>query len=172
MASILGWIGLVFFLLVLTIGILSIAFGIPGTWIILIDAFVYAWATHFQILTFPVLLFLLLLAITGEVLEFFLSIKGIKRSKPSKGVVFTSFFCGLFLAILMAPLFFGLGAIMGALIGTFGGAFLMEYLSQKRLGHAMQIGWKAFLGRLAGFMSKFAIASVMIVFILLKLTTH
>jgi uncharacterized protein YqgC (DUF456 family) len=172
MASVLGWIGFAFFLLVLVIGVLSIAFGIPGTWIILLDATFYGWATHFHILTFQGLLFLLILAVTGEVLEFFLSIKGIKRSKPSKGVVLTSFFSGLFLAILMAPLFFGLGAILGALIGTFGGAFLVEYLSQKRLEQAMHIGWKAFLGRLAGFLSKFAIASVMIVFILLKLFSN
>ncbi|MBW1659888.1 MAG: DUF456 domain-containing protein [Deltaproteobacteria bacterium] len=169
MASVLGWIGLGFFLLVLLIGIFSIAFGIPGTWIILLDAIIYAWITHFNVLTFQGLILLILLAITGEVLEFFLSIKGIKRSKPSKGVILVSFFSGLILAIMMAPLFFGLGAIIGALIGTFGGAFLMEYFSQKRLGHAMHVGWKAFLGRLVGFLSKFAIASIMIVFILTKI---
>ncbi|RTZ93404.1 MAG: hypothetical protein DSY91_02235 [Deltaproteobacteria bacterium] len=168
MASILGWIGLIFFFIVLFAGLLSIALGIPGTWIIFVDAMVYAWITHFNVIAFPGLFLLLLLAIAGEVLEFFLSIKGVKRSKPSKGVVLTSFFSGLFLAILMAPLFFGFGAILGALIGTFGGAFLVEYLTQKRLGHAMQIGWKAFMGRLLGFLSKFTIASTMIVYILLK----
>ena len=172
MASVLGWIGLGFFFLVLLIGLLSIALGIPGTWIILLDAVLYGWATHFNILTFQGLIFLGLLAVIGEVLEFFLSIKGIKRSKPSKGVVAVSFFSGLVLAILMAPLFFGLGAIIGALLGTFGGAFLMEYLSQKRLGHAMNVGWKAFLGRLLGFLSKFAIASVMIIFILSRVFSH
>lgn len=169
MASVLGWIGLGFFFLVLLIGIFSIAFGIPGTWIILLDAVIYGWVTHFNILTFQGLIFLLLLAIAGEVLEFFLSIKGIKRSKPSKGVILVSFISGLVLAIMMAPLFFGFGAILGALIGTFGGAFLMEYLIQRRLGHAMHVGWKAFLGRLLGFLSKLAVASTMIVFILLKI---
>lgn len=169
MASVFGWIGLGFFFLFLLVGIFSIVLGIPGTWIILLDAIVYGWATHFNVLTFKGLLLLLLLAVTGEGLEFFLSIKGVQRSRPSKGVVLVSFMSGLVLAILMAPILFGLGAIIGALIGTFGGAFLMEYLSQKRLGHAMEVGWKAFLGRFLGFLSKFTIATLMIVFILSRI---
>ncbi len=169
MVSLLGWIGLGFFFLVLLIGVFSIALGLPGTWIILLDAVVYGWITRFHVLTFQGILLLLFLALAGEALEFFLSIKGIKRSKPSRGVVLVSFLSGFFLAILMAPLFFGLGAILGALLGTFGGAFLMEYLSQKRLGHAVHVGWKAFLGRLLGFLSKFAIATTMIVFIVSRI---
>ncbi len=172
MASILGWIGLGFFLLVLLGGMLSIALGIPGTWIILLDAIVYAWLTHFNVLTWYGILFLFLLTIIGEALEFYLSIKGIKRSNPSKGVVLVSFFCGFFLAIIMAPLFFGLGAILGALLGTFGGAFLMEYLSQRRMGHAIDVGRKAFVGRLLGFLSKFTIATIMILFIVTRIFLH
>jgi len=172
MATFVSWtVGFLFFL-ILGIGFFAIIFGIPGTWIILIDAIFYGWFTHFKILTPVLLVVLTLLAIFGEGLEFFLSIKGIKRAKPSKGVLLASFFGGLFLAILMAPLFLGLGAILGALIGTFSGAFLMEFLSQRRLTHAAHIGWKAFLGRLAGFLSKLIIASVMTALILTRLIIH
>ncbi len=172
MSTFVSWAGSFLFILILGIGFFAIIFGIPGTWIILFDAVLYGWFTHFKILTPALLLVLTLLAITGEVLEFFLSIKGIKRAKPSKGVLLASFFGGLFLAILMAPLFLGLGAILGALIGTFGGAFIMEYLSQRRLTHAAHIGWKAFLGRLMGFLSKLAIASIMAALILTRLLIH
>jgi len=172
MITILSWIGITLFIIVLWIGAFSIVFGIPGTWIILLDAVFYGWITHFKILTPQILIVLLILSICGEILEFLLSIKGVKRSRPSKGVVVVSFFSGIFLAIMMAPIFFGFGAILGALIGTFGGAFLMEYLAQRRLEHAMHIGWKAFWGRLMGFFSKFAIALAMIVLIFLRLFSH
>ncbi len=169
MASLINWAGTALFILILAIGFFSITFGIPGTWIILLDAILYGWGTHFKVLTPHVLITLTVLAISGEILEFFLSIKGIKRSKPSKGVVIVSFFSGIFLAVLMAPLFLGFGAVLGALIGTFGGAFLMEYSAEKRVGHAMHIGWKAFLGRLAGFIAKLAVATIMVVIIFSRL---
>ncbi len=169
MASFFYWAETVLFILVLFIGFLSISFGIPGTWIILLAAILYGGLTHFQILTFNVLVVLGLLAVCGEVLEFFLSIKGVKKAKPSKGVVLVSFLSGLFLAIMMAPLFLGIGAIVGALVGTFGGAFLMEYLTQRRMSHAVHVGWKAFLGRLAGFLSKMGVAILMFVIIFSRL---
>ena len=172
MSSILTWAGTLLFILVLGIGFFSISFGIPGTWIILLDAFLYAWMTHFSTLSFQVLIVLTLLAVSGEALELFLSIKGVKKAKPSRGVILVSFFSGIALAIVMAPLFFGLGAILGALIGTFGGAFLMEYLAQRRLGHAARIGWKAFLGRLSGFLSKIVIAIIMLTIIFSRLFFH
>jgi len=168
-ASALGWIGIFFFILILVAGLLLLVFGIPGTWIILADAAFYGWVTHFRAVTGKILLVLLALAICGELLELSLSLFGLKRLKPSKGVIIVSLLCGFITAILMAPLFFGLGALFGALIGTFGGAFIVEYLSEKHLDHAARIGWGALIGRLAGFLSKFAIASTMIVIILTNL---
>ena len=172
MATIISWTVSILFLLILSVGFFAIIFGIPGTWIILLDAVLYGWITHFKILTPRLLLALTLLAIAGETLEFFLSIKGIKQARPARGVVLASFFGGLFLAIMMAPLFLGIGAIFGALIGAFGGAFLMEYLAQRRLMRAAHIGWKAFLGRLAGFLSKLMIASIMTALIVTRLLIH
>ena len=169
LASVLGWVGIFFFILILVVGLLALVFGIPGTWIILADAAFYGWITHFRAVTGKILLVLLALAICGELLEFSLSFFGLKRLKPSRGVIIISLLCGFVTAILMAPLFFGLGAILGALIGTFGGAFFVEYLTEKHLNHAARIGWGALIGRLAGFFSKFAIASAMIVIILTNL---
>ena len=168
-ASVLGWVGIFFFILILVVGLLALVFGIPGTWIILADAAFYGWITHFRAVTGKILLVLLALAICGELLEFSLSFFGLKRLKPSRGVILISLLCGFVTAILMAPLFFGLGAILGALIGTFGGAFFVEYLTEKHLNHAARIGWGALIGRLVGFLSKFAIASAMIVLILTNL---
>ena len=169
-ASVFGWIGIFFFILILVAGLLVLVFGIPGTWIILADAAFYGWVTNFRAVTGKTLLVLLALAICGELLEFSLSFFGLKRLKPSKGVIIVSLLCGFITAVLMAPLFFGLGALFGALIGTFGGAFIVEYLTEKHLNHAARIGWGALIGRLAGFFSKFAIASAMIVIILTNLS--
>jgi uncharacterized protein YqgC (DUF456 family) len=168
-ASVLGWVGFFFFIIILIVGLLSLVFGIPGTWIILADAAFYGWATHFSTVTGKILLVLLIFAVCGELLEFSLSFFGLKRMKPSKGVMAISLLCGFVTAILMAPLFFGLGAILGALVGAFGGAFLVEYLTVKRLDHAARIGWGALIGRLVGFISKFAVASAMIAVIIINL---
>lgn len=168
--SILGH--LVFFC-VLLFGLISLFFGLPGTWMILGAAVVYAFVTGFSHVGGGMLVFLALLTATGEIVEYAFGIAGARRFGSSKrGIVF-SILGGFVGAIAGAPLFFGFGAILGALVGAFLGAVLIELVTYgpNEWKKAVRSGWGNFLGRIAGVITKMAIAIGMIVWIAATLLT-
>jgi hypothetical protein len=164
MLSVLGH--LVFFFL-LIVGLFSLFFGLPGTWIILGATLVYAWITDFAQVGAGLLFLFFLLSVVGEVVEYVFGIAGARRfGSSNRGIVF-SLLGGFVGAIVGAPLFFGFGAVLGALVGAFLGAVLIE-LHTHGTGEwkkAVRSGWGNFLGRIAGMMTKVAIAIGMIVWI-------
>jgi uncharacterized protein YqgC (DUF456 family) len=162
--SILGH--LVFFLFLL-VCLLSLFFGLPGIWMILGAALIYAWATGFAEVGGSMLLLFALLAAAGEIVEYAFGIAGARRYGSSNRGILFSFLGGFVGAILLAPLFFGFGAILGALIGAFMGAVLIELLTYgpAEWKKAVRSGWGNFLGRIAGVITKMAIAIGIIVWI-------
>ncbi len=162
--SILGHLVFFFFLLV---GLFGLFFGLPGNWMILGATLVYALATGFAQIGWGLLVSLFLLTVAGEVVEYLFGIAGARRfGSSNRGIVF-SFLGGFVGAILCAPLFFGFGAILGALAGAFLGAVLIELLTYgpKEWRKALRSGWGNFIGRMAGIITKMAIAIGMIVWI-------
>jgi uncharacterized protein YqgC (DUF456 family) len=69
---------------------------------------------------------------------------------------------GIIGAVMGAPFFFGIGAVIGAFAGAFAGAILMELSQGKRMDEALKSGWGAFIGRVAGTISKGAVGIAMI----------
>jgi uncharacterized protein YqgC (DUF456 family) len=162
--SILGHLVFFFFLLV---GVFGLIFGLPGTWMILGATLVYAWVTDFSQIGGGLLLLFGLLTVAGEVVEYVFGIAGARRfGSSNRGIVF-SILGGFVGAIVGAPLFFGFGAIFGALVGAFLGAVLIELLTYgpTEWKKAVRSGWGNFLGRIAGVITKMAIAIGMIVWI-------
>ncbi len=162
--SILGHLVLFLFLLVC---LFSLFFGLPGTWMILGAALVYAWVTGFAEVGGGMLFMFLLLAAVGEVVEYVFGIAGARRfGSSNRGIVF-SFLGGFVGAVVGAPLFFGFGAIPGALIGAFLGAVLIELhtYGTAEWRKAVRSGWGNFIGRIAGVITKMAIAIGMIVWL-------
>jgi len=160
--EIIGWI---FFILFWIIGIIIIPFGLPGTFVIVVDALIFAWLTNFQPITWEFLGILLGLSIIVELIEFFLSAAAAKKYGSSKwgmwGAIIGGFF-GAFLATPFAPI---LGTIFGAFIGAFLGAFVFEYIRDSDVNRALKSGWGAFLGALTGRFLKLIVAIAMIVMI-------
>ena len=157
-------------LFVLFFGVACLVFGLPGTTVILIAALVWAFATGFEEITWGMLLTLALLAALGEVSDYFFGILGARRFGSSrKGIAF-SLIGGVLGAMLGAPFLFGLGAVLGAFAGAFLGAVAIELFtygfSQWRT--AVRSGWGNFLGRVAGMITKAAIAVGMAVWIAVR----
>ena len=65
-------LGHILFWIVMLAGIAVIPFGIPGTFVIVANALVFAWLTDFSEVTWNFLGLLLLIAVAVEVLEFFI----------------------------------------------------------------------------------------------------
>lgn len=148
--------------------------GLPGTWLIVASAAIYAWlgpAADSRIaLGWPTVVILLLLALLGEGLETLAGAAGARRAGGSRrgmllaiiGSVFGALFgAGIGVPIpLLGPL---IGAILGAAVGAFGGAIAGETWKGRTLDHSWRVGESAFWGRLWGTVAKLAIATIMVV---------
>jgi uncharacterized protein YqgC (DUF456 family) len=164
---VLSILGHLLFFFILLLGLISLFFGLPGTWLILVTTTVYAWVTGFSQVGGGMLLLLGLLTVVGEVVEYLFGIAGARRfGSSSRGILF-SILGGFAGAIVGAPLFFGFGAVLGALVGAFLGAVLIELLAYgaAEWKKAVRSGWGNFIGRIAGVITKMAIAIGMIVWI-------
>lgn len=167
--SILSIIGFVVFVLVLLAGLFLVPLGLPGTWLIVIDAFVYSLIADFQMgrSDFWVLLFVIILAIVGEILEFGIGVLGSKEMKVSNGAIVCSIIGGIVGVFVGFPLFL-VGTIIGLLIGVFLGAFVYEMLVKKDVRIALDASIKTFFSRVMSIFAKTFIAFVMVVYLLMK----
>ncbi|HUT51766.1 MAG TPA: DUF456 domain-containing protein [bacterium] len=153
--GVLSIIGLVFFFLIMALALLSIVIGIPGTWIILAEALVYALITHFdQGIGWYDLLALLIMAGAGELAEFILTAYGAQKYGASKKAIAGALAGGLIGAILVNMAIPIIGALIGAFLGVYLGAFLITYYLEKDLTKSRQAGIGAFMGRLGAVLVK------------------
>jgi uncharacterized protein len=152
----------------MTFGLVSIAFGLPGTIIILACIFIYALSTHFQAAVgIPFFAFLSVLTLIAETADNWLGAVGAQRYGASKGSIWLSFLGGLAGAIMiggpLAVVFGPLGPVVGAFVGAFLVVIAYEFYSGKKGSEALRAGWGTLLGRVAGMILKLVIAVAMII---------
>ena len=155
--------GLTLFILVLLLGTFSILFGFPGTVIIFIDAFVYGAITGFEKIGLKILIVLLVLSVLAEVADFAVSMAGaVKFGVSRRG--FWAFTVGGFVgALLMTPLFFGLGLLIGTFLGGFIAMLSVELLARSKIKPTLRATYGAILGRVAGIFVKGAFALIIVI---------
>lgn len=129
------------FLLVMFTGLVSILFGFPGNFLILAASALYGWYGGFEVITLGILLVLTLLAIVGEVLEFAMGVRGLRKHRSSTRAIIGSIVGGILGAFWGAPFLMGFGSVMGALIGVFTGSFIAEYVRIRDISQALQSGF-------------------------------
>jgi len=159
---VMDYVLLAFYILVSLAGLVSLVFGLPGTFVILGASVLYGWYGGFSEITVRVIILLVVLALAGELIEFLLGILGSKKYESSNRAIVGSIIFGIIGAVMGAPFFFGIGAVIGAFAGAFAGAILMELSQGKKMDEAIKSGWGAFLGRVAGTISKGAVGIAMI----------
>jgi uncharacterized protein YqgC (DUF456 family) len=162
-------VGMVFFFLILLVGIALIPFGIAGTFIIVADAFVYGWITGFEAISWPFLGLLLGLALIVEVIEALLGAYAAKRYGGTKwamaGAVLGTFL-GAIVGTMATPV---LGTVLGAFIGAFAGATLLEWFHTSDFHNSVRVGAGALMGAIGGKMTKLLVAVVMAVLIVIRI---
>jgi hypothetical protein len=146
-------------------GLAALLFSLPGTFVILVTALIYAWATGFVVLTLSILGWLLVLALVAEALEFVAAASGAPGARPSRRVQLSAIAGSIIGGILAAPILFGVGALFGALAGAFAGAAVAVGSEGGSLSDATAHGFAALRGRLLGFVLKASIAVVMVILI-------
>ena len=160
--DVLTTLALVILILVMPAGLIAVALGLPGTWLIVVASVFYSWLTDFAIITPQLLLGLLALAVVAELLEFTAGLWGARRYGGTKKAMVGTMIGGILGAVALSPMLFGFGTIVGAFFGAFVGAFSMTYLEQRKMDKAMRVGWGALLGRIFAMVFKGAAVVTMI----------
>jgi hypothetical protein len=146
-------------------GVLVTPIALPGTLIILLAAGVYAWATDFATVGWPLLWTLVAIAAAAEAAEWLTGAVGARRAGGSRRAAWLAIAGAFVGGLLGAGVGFGLGAIPGALLGAFAGAFLAEASLEGDFDRARRVGWGALVGRAWGMAIKGAAAVAMTILV-------
>ena len=152
---------------------------LPGTWIIVVSAAVYAyfvpdgWRVD---IGWVVVAVVLALAVLGEIIESLAVAVGAKRAGGSKRSAFLAL-CGsigggLVGGVLGLPIpVIGpvVAVVLGAAFGATAGAMLGEHWKGRSVDHGWEVGKAAFWGRLLGTLGKVGVASMMVAILLMAL---
>jgi len=163
MDTVLHLAGLLLLLAICLAAFASLLFGLPGTFLIVVAALVYAWATRFAAVTWSTVGWLCLLALSAEGFELLAVTAGAAGERPSRRVMVAAVVGGIVGGLVGTPLLFGVGSLLGALAGAFTGAAVAAISEGGSMGAAFSAGRTAFRGRLLGFVLKAAVAVVMLV---------
>ncbi len=140
-----------------------VVFGLPGNWLIVISTCLFAWwrwdDSVFSIYT---LIAIAVLAILGELLEFFGAMRGARKagaSWPGSIAALAGAIIGAILGTFLIPILF-LGTLLGACIGAGLGAWAMEFSRGAKMHDSARYAVGAGLGKFLGITGKFAIGII------------
>jgi len=146
--------------------------GLPGNWLIVAGAAVYAWRGPTDSaagMGWYVVGALALLAIAGEVVELVAGAAGVsKRGGSRRGALLAivgslvGSIVGLFVGLPIPIVGSLVGAVLFAALGALVGAMLGEWWKGTSLDNSLEIGKAAFIGRVLGTVGKMMVCSVMV----------
>lgn len=170
-ATVLWVLGIFLLALGCVVGLLSLIFGLPGTFIIVVTALLYAWATDFAVMSWTTPAWLFGMAVVAEIVEFVAAGVGTGGASglPSRRVTIATIVGAIVGGIVGTPFLFGIGSLLGAMAGAFIGAAMAVSSDGGTWRHSMRIGLAAMRGRLVGFVIKSAIAVAMVVVVVAAL---
>lgn len=176
--------GKLLFVLALPVAVVGSLFGLPGGFLVLVDATIYSALHGWESPAWYVLLVLLALAVLSELAESALALAGVKHSGGGAATgVWTIIggMVGVMVGGVLAPVLGAVGGLAGPigalaalvlaplLLGLAGG-YLGGYWYELRRGRspeeAKRIGWAALAGRLSGSALKAILVAVMAVIVL------
>lgn len=158
----LHWLFYFILLAVLLAGVAINIVTLPGLWLMVGAAAVYAIATHFLFLGKYTLMVLFGLALAGELVEMFVGGAGAKQAGGGRraiiGAVIGGIVGGIFLTFIPIPV---VSTIVGVCLGSFLGAMFVELAGGEEIFHSFRVGLGAAKGRFLGIVTKLAFGIVM-----------
>lgn len=111
---------------------------IPGTLLVWVTAVIYAWATDFEIITWPLVVLFTLISLVTGLADIWLPLLGAQKTGASKRAMFLGVVGGI-IGTFILPL-------IGTIIGYGLGILLGEYQKVRDL----KLAWRASIGGMAG----------------------
>jgi len=152
------------FLVILNTALLAVVvFGLPGNWLMVLSTCLFAWwRSEDAVFSIYTLILITVLAVLGEIIEFFAGIGGAKKAgagwQGSIGAI-AGAVTGAILGTALIPIPF-LGTLIGACTGAGLGAWGFELSAGRKLTHSVRSGLGAGIGVFIGVTSKFAIGII------------
>ncbi len=135
------------------IGLIATPLGLPGTFVILAGAVLFNLVQWKMAISLWVLVLLLALAVSGEILEYWLGVRLAARRGASGAAIAGAIVGGLIGAFAGVPVPV-IGSVIGLFLGVFLGALLVELVLQKSLPRAWNAAIGAFYGRAGAILVK------------------
>ena len=154
--------GLAVFILVLFAGIFLNLFGLPGTSVIFFDVLLYAIFTGFDRVGWKILLFLFIITIISETIDFMLDMSGGLKPMDVKKSLLAATIGAITGAFILTPLFGGPGIWAGFFLGGFTGILIVELLRQSNLKKPFRATNRAIFTMIGGKLAKGFVALFMI----------
>ena len=143
--------------------LLLVVFGLPGNWLIVICTCLFAWwRVDDGVFSFYTLLAITVLAVIGELIEFFAGAGGAKKAGASwRGSIgaIAGAVTGAVVGTFAIPVPF-LGTLIGACTGAAIGAWSLELTGGRKLQDSFRYGIGAGIGQLLGITSKFILGVI------------
>ena len=149
--------------IIMTLSVISIVFGMPGTLISFIAVLIFVIVTKAHYIGWISVGILAVLTLLAELGELLFGVKDASKAGVSKKAIMLSIVSGMIGSIVLAPFLLGVGAIIGAVLGTFIGAFTVSVFESKKTLDAAHKGWVSAIGRLKGTLFKGTIGIIMII---------
>jgi len=143
-------------------GLVLIALGLPGLWVIVAAVVIGGVATGFHTIGAGTIAIVIALALLGELFELWFGYGLARRYGGSKRAGWGALIGGLVGAIVGVPVPI-IGSVIGGFVGAFAGATLLEYSRSPVAGAAVRAGWGALLGRVAATAAKMTLGIVIAV---------
>ncbi len=143
--------------------------GLPGTWLLAADVFLFRWFMGPALIDYHTVIILGLMALLAEALEFLTAVKGTRSGPPVRGAVFASIAGAFVGGIAGAPILFGLGAIPGMAIGAWFAVFTVALFDGATLSAASGTALGAMTGRIKGTALKMIVSVAMVAVIITSL---
>jgi uncharacterized protein YqgC (DUF456 family) len=157
-------------LLALIVGLATLVVNLPGLWIMVLAAVIYAALTAIALglvtLTLKLVLWMFALALIAEVIDFFAAGAGAKRAGGTRRGMWGAIIGGIVGAIVGSFVLPLIATLVGVCIGTFLGAFIGELSGGKEISQSARIGVLATIGRLTGTLLKMIFGCVMLTVIM------
>lgn len=143
--------------------LMLVFFALPGNWLIIISTGLFAWwRWEDGIFSIYTLVAITVLAIIGEIVEFFAGAGGAKKAGAGWFGAIAAIFgaiAGAVLGTVFIPIPI-LGTLLGACIGAGGGTMLVELMSGRQMHQSIRSGLGAGTGVFLGTVGKFMIGAM------------
>ena len=162
------WVAYGILLLLCLGGIFLTLIGLPGLWVIVLAALVYAWYTGFQYIALWTLVALIAIATIAELIEFVAGSRGAKKAGGSSRAAWGALIGGLLGAFLLTIPIPIIGTTIGLCIGVFAGALIGEMTVRDDAAHSIRVGLAATKARIYAIIIKLLFSIAMLAITAIK----